>query len=926
MELTAREAEVLALLRDRLTNAEIAGQLYVSVRTVESHVSALLRKLGVADRRALARLAPVGVGSGAARPSLPQPLTPFVGRVRELSSLTAAVRANRLVTLTGPGGVGKTRLAVAAAQQVAGSYPAGATFVDLVRVVDPSMVVAAVADAVGVPERAGVNREQALLAALATHDGVLVVDNCEHVVDGVRSCVERLLTACPSVRVLATSRLRLMLPFETVFPVPGLSFDGDATELFTARMVAAGASSPVDGERATVAAVCRALDGMALAIELAAARVPAIGLDGLAGAHLPLLSSGHRSSEHRSSGQRSDHRHRSLRATIDWSYELLDEEERFALRAAAVFASRFDVSSLSVVMGRSRAETLGIVGRLVDWNLLTARPGPVTTYRMLETIRQYATSVAEAGEEGAWLRGRHLEWASSRLSSLFSSASSSASEEWCAAVDSVLDDARAALRWAESVPLAVLIADVSYQRGRPGEAQERYTQAAGWASDPAERRRLLRWAAGAAASRNVGADAVDLLLRAGLESSEGGAEDLALAVMYQYRCPGIIGRPVDVDEVEEQRARAHRVSAGEAQAELVGAGEARAEAARAQGAGAGEAHAELVGAGGARVAAALAMADGWAPGSAARSREHTDTAMRLAREVGDPVLQSMVYDQLIALEMAEADLGAALDAVRARSAAMDGLPIDALTGFEFFDGFHMASHLFLAVGDLPEARRCADAVTALPFYREERHIGLARRVEVDTLAGNFHTVAEYGDRIEHDWTRAGRPVASNLGVSAYCVAAAHGMRGDLAAQEHWTEITRALLGAYPRHLVQRVGWVPALDALVALHHGDPEAALARLEVAPDAVEGWSDPNMILWRTWYAASWAEASVLAGVPDAASRVARAAEVARLNPIASAVIERARALLEGDVSGFAELARRFAEASCPYQRDRTELLARG
>ncbi|MFI5952729.1 ATP-binding protein [Cryptosporangium sp. NPDC051539] len=922
MELTAREAEVLALLRDRLTNSEIAEQLFVSVRTVESHVSALLRKLGVADRRALARLAPVE-SRVVTRPALPTPLTPFVGRVQELEGLTAAVTADRLVTATGPGGVGKTRLALAVAHRVAAGYPSGATFVDLVRVVDPTMVVAAVADAVGVPERAGVNREQALLAALAGHDGLLVVDNCEHVVDGVRACVERLLTACPSVRVLATSRIRLMLPFETVFPVPGLSFEADASELFTARMVAAGSVFPDAGERGVIGEICRSLDGVALAIELAAARVPAIGLDGLAGAidaHLPLLTLGHRT----------DHRHRSLRATIDWSYALLDDDERAALRAAALFAARFDASALAeLLLGPqgsgpqgsgpqgsgpqgsgpqgsgpqgsgpqgSGPQTLAILGRLVDWNLVTVSPGPITRYRMLETIRQYATSLEDLED----LREAHLRWVRGQLTALLAGADGgpAAGEEWCRAVDGVLDDARAALRWAgghpsrhpDAIALAVLIADVSFQRGRPGEAQQRYEQAAGWASEPADRRRHLRRAAGAAAARNVGADAVDLLERAAgdLEDPDGAAEDLALAVMYQYRCPGIIGRTVDVDRVEALRARAHRSSVG-----------------------------------GPRAEAALAMADGWAPGSAARSRPHTDTAIRLTRALGDPILRSMVYDQLIALEMGDANLEAALDAARDRMTAMAGLPVDTRTGFELFDGFHMASHLFLAVGNLPEARRYADAVTALPFFREEQHIGLARRVEVDTLAGNFHTVAEYGDRIERDWTRAGRPVASNLGVSAYCIAAAHAMRGDPAAQEHWTGITRSLLGAYPRQLVRRVGWVPALDGLVALHRGDPEAALARMTVAPDGAEGWSAPNMILWLTWYAAAWAEASVLASVPGAPERLVRAARAARANPIASAVIERAAALHSGDGAALPGLARRFTDLGCPYQRLRTEVLA--
>ena len=904
--LTAREAEVLALLRDRLTNNEIADQLVVSVRTVESHVSALLRKLAVDDRRALALLAP------AARSALPTPLTPFVGRARELDALVAAVSQDRLVTATGPGGVGKTRLALAAAHRLAAGHRDGATFVDLVTVVDPAMVVAAVADAVGVPERAGANRQDVLLAALAERDCLLVLDNCEHVVDGVRPCVERLLTACPTVRALATSRIRLMLPFESVFPVPGLSIgdapakdgegeapDGDAVTLFVARMVAGGADKPATAaDRERVRAICRALDGMALAIELAAARAPAIGLDGLSSAldaPLPLLTVGHRS----------DHRHRSLRATLDWSHALLDDEERASLRASAVFAGRFDPDALASVMDRPQARTVAILGRLVDWNLLSIDRGRITRYRMLETIRQYATSLADETDEGERLRQAHLRWAQGHLERLLDSAGSAGragadgAESWCREVDAVLDDARAALHWAGeksahhpmATTLAEVIAAVSFQRGRPGEAQARYEQAARWAAAAADRHQHLRWAAGAAAARNVGVDAVDLLEQAalGAPDPELAAEDLATAAMYQYRCPGIMGRAVPVERTESLLDRARQASRGGLKAE-----------------------------------ATIAMASGWTVGSRARSRSHTEVALRLARAAGDPILQSQVLDQLAGVELADRDFEAALDALRTRLAVLAELPVDARTGFEFYDASQMACHLFLTVGNLAAAMRRADAVAALPFFREERHIGLGRRVDVDTLAGNFHTVVESGERMERDWSRAGRPVASNLAISAHCVATAHGILGNPAAQRHWKEITKALLGAQPLDRSHRVGWRPALDALVSLHTGDPAAALAQLAVAPDDEIGWGNPNRAVWLPWYAAFWAEASVLSGHPDATDRLARVAHLVRANPIAVAIVERSRLLLHGDTTRLPQLSRRLAEAGCPYQRDRTDQLA--
>jgi DNA-binding CsgD family transcriptional regulator len=200
--ISAREAEVLALLGEHLSNAEMAARLVLSVRTVESHVSSLLRKLHLPDRRALARHAAEVARAERSRsaPALPAPLTAFIGRVRERGELAEAVRAHRLVTVTGPGGVGKTRLALAVAADMAGEFADGVWFVDLVPVTEPDRVGAAVAAAVGVGEQPGRGVDDAVLAALADHRALLVLDNCEQVRDGVAPFLERLLAACPGLR------------------------------------------------------------------------------------------------------------------------------------------------------------------------------------------------------------------------------------------------------------------------------------------------------------------------------------------------------------------------------------------------------------------------------------------------------------------------------------------------------------------------------------------------------------------------------------------------------------------------------------------------------------------------------------------------------------------------------------------------------
>src|SRR5215813_12922029 len=280
-EVSAREAEVLAMVGEHLSNAEIGARLFISVRTVESHVSSLLRKLEAPDRRALAQRAAGLARAGGSHPApiLPRPLTPFIGRMRERAELAEMIKVHRQVTAIGPGGVGKTRLAVAVAAQEAGEFPDGVWLVDLVPVTEPAMVAAAVADALGVGEQPGRGIDESVAAALADCHALLVLDNCEQVRDGVAPFLERLLGTCPRLTALATSRARLMVPFERVYPVPSFSLvgggDSDAVALFTNRAAAVG-WAPDPSQRERIAEVCERLDGMALAIELAAARLPTL--------------------------------------------------------------------------------------------------------------------------------------------------------------------------------------------------------------------------------------------------------------------------------------------------------------------------------------------------------------------------------------------------------------------------------------------------------------------------------------------------------------------------------------------------------------------------------------------------------------------------------------------------------------------------
>lgn len=887
--LTPREAEVLGLVAHRLSNAEIAAQLYVSVRTVETHVSSLLRKLQVTDRRALARLAIDLRDAPAPRSSaLPTPLTSFIGRVAELAELASAVQQHRLVTATGPGGVGKTRLALAVAETFAGEV----AFVDLVEVTDPAMVVDAIADSLGVGDASAGGRERALLSAVRERECLVVIDNCEHLAQSVGALVERLLVSGPRLRILATSRVRLLLPAETVVRVPGLSLGddrrpGDAAELFEARMVAAGAAPPRDHtERALINEICSSLDGMALAIELAAARVPGIGLDGLFGAlddRLTVLAS----------GSRSDDRHRSLRAAIAWSYDLLDPADQAILRAAAVFAGPATVEAVCAVAGIARAPALAGLARLVDGNLASLHGTP-SRYRFLETIRQFAAEMSEACGEVETQRATHRSWCLDALADLAGRAPGD--EAWCGEVDAILPDARMAMGWLtgdcpDAATFAEALAAIEFQRGHPRESQRRYEQAAAWSAG-SERHHRLTNAAWAAAVGNVGDEAVALFERAAdLAASigDGDAEaiDAASAATILYRFSGLVGHSVDPARPVALIERARRACAGGPRAEAV-----------------------------------VTVAAAWDIDGMPRSPDAVARALAVAREGGDIEALNSALDLQINLSIGSDDIATAVEAVAERERLFAGIAVDTAVGFELYDTRRMAYAVAMAAGHLHEARRRAEAAAQLPWFREERHLCLARHLEVDLLTGDPHD--EHALAFERDWVRAGRPVASNLAVGTHAAATMFAMRGDRGLNDHWMSITRAVMPPERTYLEEADYFAAVFDAIAALDCNEPGAALERLSLDPDVPGGWSGANRRIWRPWYAALRAEASALTDHPDTRTRLATARACTSGHAVASVLTERAALLHERRFAEVAALAHRFHTAGSSYQARRSTALS--
>ncbi len=867
-------------------------------------MSSLLRKLGANDRRALTLIAAEQSTPAPAAPRrvapLPAPLTSFVGRSSERAELADALREQRLVTAVGPGGVGKTRLALAVAADVTDRFADGAWYVDLVPVADAAMIAAAVAGAVGIAEQQGRSPEDTLLGWAADRRALLVLDNCEHLLDGVALLVERLLAQSPGVVVLATSRARLLLPFERVLPVDGLSVvegddasGGDAVALFEERAAAAGAALTA-ADRDRVVRICRALDGVPLAIELAAARLPALGADGLEAGladRLHLLTG----------ARRVDSRHRSLRSTLDWSYALLDEQAQAVLRRVSVFAGAFRADDAAHVAGWppvTPREVGAHLAALADHSLLVpTAAADGTRYRALEAVRQYGAELLEDTGELAECRRRHLEWAGEAGSALL--AVTDVDAAWRAGFDRLADELRAALGWVATRPEhraaayngKTLLAALCHRRGMPGESQWRYEQAAELAPDDRHAAVALHRAAGAAEARLAGDDAIrlhraaaDAALRVGEPAS--AARDLAQVAELMNRAPGTMALPVGADAVHAALEEARRHAGGDPVAE-------------------------------ARIATAEAFAIVETDPLAAEASER---ALELARRAGDPLAESAALDRLTTAQLARGEGKAALASALRRIELLTPITLDADLGFELADAHVMAAESALTAGDLVTARRVAERIRDLPLHREVGHVATARLIVVTALAGDWTHHARRRGRLPGELGAGAGPVPT-LRRAAHAVAMVHGLRGEPAEQETWIGICEALSPAdRPTHDHRASAF---FDTVVLLHDGRFDEAVDRLDIPPHELRRWYQG---LWRPWYAALWAEAAVLAGAADAAGRIDAVRPATADSPIAAALVDRAAALYAGDRAGVLAAAEMLDAAGCLYQWARSLLLAGG
>src|SRR5213592_4556285 len=393
--------------------------------------------------------------------NLPSHLPDLIGRDASLGTVVDLITAHRLVTLTGAGGVGKTRLALEAARRLLPRFPDGVWLVELGPLADPALVPVTVATAVGLPLGTGPVTADRVAGALREKHLLLVLDNCEHMIDAAASMAAALVSAGALARVLATTLEPLRAPEEHIYRVPSLdvpaedNLDADdvsrygAIRLFDVRARAVEPGYVADRRRAaTVAAICRRLDGIPLAIELAAARVPAFGVDGIAarlGDRFHLLTGGRRTALPRQ---------QTLRATLDWSYELLSEPERITLRRLAVFAGGFSLEAATAVVSSPdlpASEVSDCVAGLVSRSLVSAHAGELSMqYRLLETTRAYAREKLSASGELATLARRHAEYFGALFEQGNTELGTRPVTEWIAAYGKQIDDVRAALDWAFS--------------------------------------------------------------------------------------------------------------------------------------------------------------------------------------------------------------------------------------------------------------------------------------------------------------------------------------------------------------------------------------------------------------------------------------------------------------------------------------------
>jgi predicted ATPase/DNA-binding SARP family transcriptional activator len=486
--------------------------------------------------------------------NLPAAISSFVGRVGELAAMDQLLGKHRLVTVVGPGGAGKTRLALEAAGAVAGEHPDGVWLIELAPLRDPRHVVTAAATALGLDDAAR------LEPFLADKRVLLVVDNCEHLVDEAANLVQRLLHAGEGVRVLATSREGLDVAGEVRWTVPPLARH-EAAALFVERAEAGG----FDIVKATslVEEICDRLDGLPLAVELAAARTRSLSLGDIVERiddRFRLLNTG---------GRTAEPRQQTLRSVVDWSYDLLFADEQRVFRRLSVFAGGFDLGAAEAVCAGgdvTAGDIVDIVGHLVDKSLVSVTSRDASTrYRLLQTLADYGREwLVEAAEADA-TRDRHLDWMVRFAAGAEPGLRGSDQSRWIGRLGSERDNVRAALHWArhqgrtaDAVAMAAGLAYGWYITGAVADGQAFIVAALALDGESSAEDRAVAGAWGAwliQIGSGATGDAVDCAERA-LEAGRGSLRGFCTAAVVASLLRAYRGRTVEATDLIEQAAAA----------------------------------------------------------------------------------------------------------------------------------------------------------------------------------------------------------------------------------------------------------------------------------------------------------------------------------------------------------------------------------
>ena len=842
---------------------------------------------------------PGAVDRGHGPVGLPVAVSSLVGRERERTELAELVAETRLITLTGSGGCGKTRLALEVVHDVAPQFEDGALWVELSGVGDPDSVAQALADAVGVTEEPGRALIDTLIDELRGRHELVVLDNCEHVIGACAALVSELLRSCPGVTVLATSREPLTIDGETTWEVPPLAVP-DPQEATTDAIVAADAVAlfetrarqvrpdftVTDDDASAVAQICRRLDGIPLAIELAAARLRVLSVGQIAAGlsdRFRLLTAG---------GRGAPTRQRTLEASVAWSFGLLADAERLALARLSVFAGSFDLKAAqAVVAGPDIDETqaLDLLGALADRSLLqVGEHYGRARYRLLETIRAYATERLAELEDPARVRDRHLDLFIGLADGAQAGLGGPDAAAWNARLAADLADLRAAMAWAVDSGRPVAVLDIAEPTRRFWFDRSRYAEMERWlraavdapAATDTDRARglvtasLVIGASGQSATAHGLADravsvartleagdtlAVSLVLRAseglssGLASSDTIAADIDEAVALAQR-------------LEDHATRAivlalAGLTACDGRSLEEGVGLLEQTVAVCEDAGVGftrpAAHTQL--------GAYLLLS-----GEPERARDHTQQGLAWARRIDRPGWEAFALAQLAVAELFAGDIEAAANQL-AEAEALLRARSPSPNVFELYVG-RWTSLVAYRSGETDKARRVAEALrrtarergvrwfeasamwllgmVALAEQRPEdarEHLERCRRLSVDprypfTLGRALVGLAYLTGDPEDAWDHAheGLEVLADSGDRLGAVEALEAVAGLAAARDQPDQSLRLLAAAERFHDDTGIVRLP-LPAQRAQRH----TAAARAELDPDDAEAcWAEGRQL----------------------------------------------------------------------------------